>query len=69
MSYDAKNREQHLRQGKKEQPSKGVKMAIFAKRIVSKEPIANMTVVGDTMLKHGKLVRDPCSDQRSLLDS
>jgi len=45
-----------LREGKHERPSKGVKMAIFQKRIVSKEPIHNVTVVGDVMLKHGKLV-------------
>jgi len=55
LSYDADSRAV-LRAGKKERPSKGVKMAIFQKRIVSKQPIGNLTFVGDTMLKHGKLV-------------
>jgi len=45
-----------LREGKLERPSKGVKMAIFQKRIVSKQPISNISFVGETLLKHGKLV-------------
>ena len=59
LSYDTEAREVELNlrtTGKKERPSKGVKMAIFHKKIVSKEPIGNLTLVGDTMLKHGKLV-------------
>lgn len=56
LTYDAEARELGLRTGKKERPSKGVKMAIFQKRIVSKQPIGNTTIIGETMLKHGRLV-------------
>jgi len=41
---------------REERPNNGVKMAIFAKRIVSKTPISNMTVTGETLLKHGEIV-------------
>jgi len=37
-------------------PNNSVKMAIFAKMVVSKQPIGNMTVGGETLLKHGDLV-------------
>ena len=39
-----------------EKPNASVKMAIFQKKVVSKAPIGNMTVGGDTLLKHGQLV-------------
>ena len=37
-------------------PNDKVKMAIFQKKITSKQPIGNMSVSGDKMLKHGMLV-------------
>lgn len=56
LSYDPRAREINLETGKKERPSKGVKMAIFQKKIFSKRPIGNLSIVGDQMLKHGQLV-------------
>lgn len=59
LLYDAesaKSRVTNFRTGKKERPSREEKFAIFRKKIVSKQPIGNLTVVGDQMLKHGKLV-------------
>merc|ERR1719495_2453383 len=38
------------------QRSLGVKMGIFHKRVVSKDPISNLTVGGQKTLKHGELV-------------
>jgi len=40
----------------KGRPSRGVKMAIFQKKLLSKEPITNMSYVGSNLLKHGKLL-------------
>ena len=37
-------------------PNDKVKMAIFQKKIISKQPIGNMSVYGDKMLKHGMLL-------------
>lgn len=37
-------------------PNDKVKMAIFQKKITSKQPIGNMSVSGDKLLKHGMLV-------------
>ena len=34
----------------------GARSVIFLKRIISKAPITNLTVVGDQLLKHGQLV-------------
>jgi len=56
LSYDIENRGLAVREGKQERPSKGVKMAIFQKKIISKQPIGNISVNGELMLKHGKLV-------------
>lgn len=56
LLYDAESRVLNFRTGKKERPSREEKFAIFRKKIVSKQPIGNLTVVGDQMLKHGKLV-------------
>jgi len=39
-----------------QQRSLGVKMGIFHKRVVSKDPISNLTVDGQKTLKHGQLV-------------
>jgi len=55
LSYDMENRGLAV-QDKQERPSKGVKMAIFQKKIISKQPIGNISVNGEQMLKHGKLV-------------
>ena len=56
LSYDIENRGLAVREGKQERPSKGVKMAIFQKKLVSKQPIGNISVIGDQTLKHGKLI-------------
>jgi len=56
LSYDTENRGLAISEGKQERPSKGVKMAIFQKKIISKQPIGNISVNGDQMLKHGKLM-------------
>jgi len=56
LSYDIKNRGLEVREGKQKRPTKNVKMAIFQKKIVSKEPIGNISVNGELMLKHGKLM-------------
>ena len=53
LLYDTKEKMLAFRE---ERPNNSVKMAIFAKRIVSKAPITNMTVTGETLLKHGELV-------------
>jgi hypothetical protein len=53
LSFNPRERSAAL---KKERPSRGVKMAIFQRKIVSKEPITNITYVGSSMLKHGDLV-------------
>ena len=56
LSYDIENSGVAVREGKQERPPKGVKMAIFQKKIISKQPIGNISVNGELMLKHGKLV-------------
>jgi len=56
LSYDIENRGLAVSDDKQERPSKGVKMAIFQKKIISKQPIGNISVSGELMLKHGKLV-------------
>jgi len=53
LSFNPDNRGISVPQG---QPKKEVKMAIFQKKIISKQPITNITVLGEQMLKHGKLV-------------
>ena len=37
-------------------PNDKIKMAVFRKNIISKQPIGNMTVSGDKLLKHGNLL-------------
>jgi len=37
-------------------PNDKIKMAVFRKNIISKQPIGNMTVAGDKLLKHGMLL-------------
>jgi len=46
----------HAENFNKARPSRGVKMAIFQRKLVSKEPISNINYTGKTMLKHGELV-------------
>lgn len=53
LRYDTKEEVLAFRE---ETPNNSVKMAIFAKRIVSKQPIGNMSVAGETLLKHGEIV-------------
>jgi len=53
LSYDSTGLA--VREGRNKRPNKGVKMAIFQKKIVSKRPIGNMSVKGEVLLKHGTL--------------
>jgi len=55
LSYDAIHKNVTLKEGI-DRPNNSVKMAIFAKKVISKQPIVNMNVSGETFLKHGALV-------------
>jgi len=55
LTYDAIHQNVTLKESL-DRPNNSVKMAIFAKKVISKQPIVNMNVSGDTMLKHGALV-------------
>jgi len=57
LLYDAnKNGNELLVKDAGSRPNSSVKMAIFTKKVISKQPIGNMTVGGETLLKHGALV-------------
>ena len=54
-SHDIENRDLVVREGKT--LFKGVKMAIFQKKLVSKQPIDNISVFGDKTLPEPELHR------------
>merc|ERR1712013_956248 len=45
LSYDIENRGLAVREGKQERPSKGVKMAIFQKKLVTTSPVNYLTAL------------------------
>ena len=55
LSYDAIHKNVTLKEGI-DRPNNSVKMAIFAKKVISKQPIVNMNVSGETFMKHGAIV-------------